>query len=100
MRIAILSLMLFTLLGAAAKHSVDIKGMKFSPAALTVKTGDTVTWTNSDDRDHTVNAGDKSFSSGKLGPGETFSFTFKKAGKFAYSCSYHPRMKATITVQD
>jgi len=26
--------------------------MKYNPTAITVKTGDTVTWTNADQRDH------------------------------------------------
>jgi plastocyanin len=81
-------------------HKIDIKDLKFSPANLDIKVGDTVEWTNSDDRDHTVVADDESFKSDNLSNGQTFKFTFKSKGKFKYSCSYHPRMKGTITVSE
>jgi plastocyanin len=31
--------------------------------------------------------------------GATFGFTFTKAGTFAYHCSIHPSMTATVVVQ-
>ena len=83
-----------------AKHSVAMEGMKFSPDKLDIRTGDTVEWTNNDDRDHNVTARDNSFKSDNLSHGEKYSYTFKKAGKFAYSCSLHPRMKGTINVSE
>lgn len=89
------------LLGAAPKGTttrVTIDNMSFSPAAVSVKPGDTVAWTNRDGQDHTVTAGDGSFDSGNLKPGDTFSYTFTKAGKFSYRCSLHPRMKGSVTV--
>lgn len=78
---------------------VNIKGMKYDPASVTVKAGDTLTWTNGDQRDHSVAAADGSFSSGNIGPGATYSFVFTKPGKFEYSCSLHPRMKGVVIVQ-
>jgi plastocyanin len=83
----------------STSHDVSIKDMKFDPADLDIAVGDTVTWTNNDDRDHTVVAKDKTFQSDNLSKGDTYQYTFKKAGKFSYSCSYHPRMKGTITVE-
>jgi plastocyanin len=76
----------------------------FSPATLTIKAGTTVTWKNTTTVSHTVTSDDgKSFDSGTANPiaaqSGTFSFTFTKAGTFAYHCSIHPFMKATITVQ-
>jgi plastocyanin len=79
---------------------ISIKGMRFDPSTLTIKPGQTVTWTNSDDRDHTVNAIDGSFKSGNLAAGASYQYTFKKKGKFPYACSYHPRMKAVIVVAE
>jgi len=81
-----------------AKHAVSIEGMKFTPDKLDIDVGDTVEWTNNDVHDHTVTAKDGSFKSDNIGNGQTFSHTFKKAGKFAYSCSLHPRMKGQINV--
>jgi plastocyanin len=83
-----------------AKKSVSIKDMQFQPAAIEVQAGDTVTWTNNDDRDHTVVADDGSFKSDNISAGGKFVYKFTKAGKFSYACSYHPRMKGTVTVTD
>ncbi|CAN5686590.1 hypothetical protein BH09PLA1_BH09PLA1_14530 [soil metagenome] len=79
-------------------HSVTIDNLKFQPGDLQITVGDSVEWTNNDDRDHTVVAKDGSFQSGNLGNGAVYKYTFKKTGKFTYGCSLHPRMKGTITV--
>jgi plastocyanin len=97
MRMCLPTILLLALLGAATNHSVDIKQMQFTPSSLKIKAGDSVTWTNSDDRDHSVTG--SGISSGKISPGGTFSYTFKKAGTYTYTCSYHPRMKGTVTVE-
>jgi plastocyanin len=81
------------------KHTVSMKDKKFAPAGLTIKAGDTVVWTNNDEHDHTVVADDGSFKSGNIGAGDTFRHEFKKKGKHGYSCTYHPRMKGSITVE-
>ena len=102
---AILSIALALPLWVQAKptkpvtHTVNIKGMKYTPASLTIKAGDTINWENADQRDHTVVAADGSFNSGNIGPGAMFSFTFPKAGKFEYACTLHPRMRGVVTVQ-
>jgi len=78
-------------------------GSGYQPAVITVKKGDTVTWVNEDDRDHTVYSDDpkdKDFRSDNLGNGDTYSHKFDKAGKFPYHCKYHPRMHGTVTVSD
>lgn len=81
-----------------AKPAVSIKDMKFNPDTLEVTVGQTVTWTNADDQDHTVIESNNVFKSDNIKPAKTFSYKFDKAGKFSYACSYHPRMKGTITV--
>jgi plastocyanin len=85
---------------AASTHTVMIKGYAYSPASLTVNVGDTVTWTNMDTAPHTVTvtSGPEKFASANLAKGESFSFTFSKAGTYAYYCAVHPDMKATVTV--
>lgn len=80
-------------------NSITISGFAFDPQSLTVKVGTKVTWTNHDGVTHTVTADDKTFSSGPLSSGKSFSFTFTKAGTYTYHCSMHPGMKATIVVQ-
>lgn len=82
-----------------AKNAVTIQNMAFSPATLTVKVGDKVTWTNQDSVGHSATADDSSFDTGVIAQGQSGSNTFAKAGTYTYHCSVHPNMKATIIVQ-
>ena len=77
---------------------VTIQNFAFAPPTLAITTGTTVTWTNKDQIAHTATADDQSFDSGNLNTGQTWSFTFNQPGTFAYTCTYHPYMKGTITV--
>ncbi len=43
--------------GDGTLHQVSIKGFAFTPQEVTVKVGDTVTWTNEDAAYHTVTGG-------------------------------------------
>ena len=78
---------------------VSIKSFKFVPADVSIKVGDTVVWTNEDSAAHTVESSDNVFRSDELSKGDTFSFTFSKAGKHDYSCGIHPSMHGSVTVQ-
>jgi plastocyanin len=84
----------------AKVRTITIKDLKYDPAKITIKVGQTIQWVNKDDHDHTVIAKDKSFESESLGNGETFKHTFKKAGKYEYYCRFHPRMKAVVIVEE
>ena len=76
----------------------QIKGFTFPDGNRTIAVGTTVVWTNFDGAVHTVTAADKSFDSGRMAKGKTFSHTFKTVGKFDYICDIHQFMKASITV--
>lgn len=78
---------------------VKIDNFTFNAATITVKVGTTVTWTNGDDIPHTVVAKDKSFKSKVLDTGDTFAFTFSKAGQYDYYCSLHPHMTGQVIVK-
>jgi plastocyanin len=84
---------------AVATDKVSIENMAFTPAAIKVKVGTTVTWTNNDSIAHTVTAdsGDGP-NSGNLDPGKSYSFTYKTAGTFSYHCEIHPDMTGTVQV--
>jgi plastocyanin len=76
-----------------------ISNFAFDPPSMTVKVGTKVTWMNQDSATHTVVADDgKTFTSGGIAQGQTYSFTFTTAGTIPYHCSVHPQMKATIVV--
>lgn len=83
-----------------AAGTLSIKDFAFTPAALTIKAGSTVTVTNHDSATHTWTATNKAFDSGDLATGKTFTFTFTftKPGTYSYLCSIHPSMHGTVTV--
>jgi plastocyanin len=84
---------------AATTHTIVIKAMKYQPAELEVRVGDTVEWKNEDFVAHTVTARDKSFDSGKIAPGSSWKITLNKAGTIDYGCVPHPNMKGRLVVK-
>jgi plastocyanin len=73
---------------AAEKATITITSFQFTPKTLTVAVGTTVVWFNKEGR-HTVQADKGEFKSDVLTDGKSFEFTFSKAGKYAYHCSFH-----------
>ena len=82
---------------ATSGNAVTIVDFGFNPGTITVKAGTTVTWTNTGVT-HTVTSNTGLFDSGHLGSGDTFTFTFSKAGTYAYHCAIHSAMKGEVTV--
>ncbi len=89
---------------------------RFQPQELTIRAGESVTWTNSSKDVHTVTCdrdrakmkddvsyptGAKAFHSGDLQPGQTWRHTFKEPGVYRYVCVNHENegMKGTILVK-
>jgi plastocyanin len=79
-------------------NEVFLQGMAFSPSTITVTAGTTITWTNKDAVTHNVTSNPALFSSGAMGNGATYSFTFPDKGTFSYTCTIHPSMKGTVVV--
>ncbi|MGH2468480.1 MAG: cupredoxin domain-containing protein [Chloroflexota bacterium] len=84
---------------AASTSAVSISNYAFVPATLHLSVGSKVTWTNKDPSNHTVTAKNGAFDSSDLQRGQSFTFTFSKAGTYAYYCRVHPFMTGTIVVQ-
>ncbi|MBE1493731.1 plastocyanin [Amycolatopsis lexingtonensis] len=84
----------------AATQQVMMQGYAYSPASLTVRVGDTVTWTQHDDAPHDVvtTSAPVAFRSPRLSAGQSWSYTFRQPGTYAYYCSVHPDMRASVTV--
>ena len=82
---------------------VAIAGFLFGPEALTVRVGDTVTWTSSDDTQHTVTGRDgeakATLDSESMRKDGTYAATFDGPGAYEYFCVFHPNMQGTITVE-
>lgn len=82
-----------------AGAAIMIRNFAFVPQLLTIKPGTTVIWTNVDEDPHTATAVAKAFRSPALDTGGKFSFTFTKAGDYAYFCSLHPHMTGKVIVR-
>lgn len=82
--------------GGGTIHHVTIKNFAFTPQEITIKVGDTVTWTHQDSVPHTTTG--NIWDSGHLGQGKTYSKTFDKAGTYDYICTIHPSMKGKVIV--
>jgi plastocyanin len=76
----------------------NVGSNSFSPNPVEVKVGETVTWINDDSGRHTVTSKDGFFDSGMMGKGQSFSYTFDKAGEYTYHCEPHPNMVGTVVV--
>ncbi len=87
--------------------TVSIDDEAFMPATLTVKAGTTVTFVNNGQalhwpasNPHPIHTGMPGFDSRKgLATGETYSFTFTKAGTFGMHDHLNTRLIGTIVVQ-
>jgi plastocyanin len=88
-------------LPAAAKVAATVIDNRFQPNALNVAIGSTVTWTNNGNNIHTLTSTDGLFDSGGLLGGQSFSFTFSKAGTYRLICRQHGLngMASSVVVQ-
>ena len=76
---------------------VAMKNMKFSPATIEIKKGNTVEWKNDDITPHTATSA--AFDSGSIASDAGWRHTFTQAGSFPYYCTFHPEMKGTVVVK-
>lgn len=83
---------------------IEMNQLEYTPATLTIKVGDTVTWQNTDRMAHTVTAdatkarnkasarlpeGAEPWDSGNIAGGESWSRRFDATGEYAYFCIPH-----------
>lgn len=88
--------------GGETGETVSLSGGRFSPSALSIPAGTTVTFT--DTTGHTVTEG----SDGEAvddpivdeeGGADPIEVTFDEAGTFNITCRIHPGMNMTVTVE-
>jgi plastocyanin len=80
--------------------AVSITHVAFVPNNVQVQTGDTVTWTNNDTVNHQLVSQQAGIGSPIVTPGNSWSFTFTKTGKFSIADSLNkkfPKMTVTVT---
>src|SRR5256712_1928156 len=82
----------------AATSAVTIQNFAFSPTPLTIRAGDTVTWTNRDGAQHSAFFND-GFKTLVLSQGQSASLVFTSAGTLNYVCGIHgAAMPGTVIV--
>lgn len=89
---------------AAAPVTVTIKSFQFMPAELTVPSGTTVTWNNTDKILHTATSGKPGAPDGRFhgempDAGTSYGTTLTGAGVYEYFCSRHEQMLGKVVVQ-
>jgi plastocyanin len=108
----------------SSSGGVDMRGHEFAPETITVRAGETVTWSNSTDEVHTVTAFDDgvpegaeyfasggapnedaardALSAGLMESGDEFSHTFEQPGTYEYFCIPHEDdgMTGTVVVEE
>ncbi len=84
---------------AAGAQTVKIAGFEFAPKTVTVKAGTRITWVNEDATNHTVTFTTGPGDLGNVDSHKKLKASFKKPGRYAYVCQYHPNMKGTVVVQ-
>jgi plastocyanin len=82
----------------SAAHSVKIDSLAYDPAAISIKSGETVEWKNTDIVPHTVTSLDGKIDSKVILPGASWQMSFSNPGTIQYSCQIHPNMKGSISI--
>lgn len=81
------------------KHTVEIVGFEFKPAQLRVARGDTIVWLNRDAVPHSATATNRTWDSGNIAAGASWSLVTTTSSAGDYFCVLHPSMKAKFTVR-
>lgn len=77
----------------------DIVNFCFDPDIIRVAPGETVTWTNRDQADHTVTGVAGSFGTYEsIRPGASVAYTFRRDGLYPFFCVLHPGMVGVVSV--
>lgn len=89
--------------------SVNIEDYDYAPSLITITAGQSIRWTNTGAKLHSVTSDSGVFSSAYLSgagtdvygqptAGGNYTRTFSSAGRFPYHCGVHDYMKGTVVV--
>ena len=100
--IALATLPVLAVPALAAEHFVDQRDLMFAPAAMTIKAGDTVRFTDTDRIAHNitiVNPDGSAEDKGMSTYSQHIVVQFDKPGVYKVLCRIHPNMNMVITVE-
>ena len=83
---------------ASVTKTVKITATAFSPASVTIHTGDAIKWSNKDTKAHQVVANNGAFASPTIAAGRTWTHTFNTAGTYKYHDALHPALTGKVVV--
>ncbi|MDO5705179.1 MAG: amicyanin [Paracoccus sp. (in: a-proteobacteria)] len=83
---------------------VEIDKLKYLTPEITIKAGETVTWTNLEVMPHNAHfiggvVGDEALQGPMLKKGESWTVRFNEAGTYDYHCTPHPFMRGKVIVE-
>jgi len=91
--------------GGGTSNNCSYTETCFNPSILSISPGNTVTWANGDNVEHSVVSGlpyakqtGTVFDSGAIAPGKTYSFTFQDPGTYKYFDKVDKWMVGEVTV--
>ncbi len=88
-----------TMTATPAAPTVRLVNFGYQPTTITVYGGEVVEWVHSTtSAEHSTTSTQGFWDSGRLGPGQTFSFQFDTPGIYNYYCTVHPLMTGSISV--
>jgi len=85
---------------AGRSFKAGMKSLSFQPNRIEITAGTAVTWTNNDPLEHSVTAVDRSFDSGLIPSGRSWTYTFTRPGTYQFFCQPHPFMKGVVVVKE
>src|ERR1051325_9731877 len=84
----------------AQAASIAITKTGFVPSSVTIHSGESITWTNSDAVDHQVSSTKASLASPVMHSGQSYSFMFATAGNFSVTDLLNKKVRAgTVSVK-
>lgn len=81
----------------AGEREIRIVDERFTPNTITIRAGQTVTFVNADDDEHTATG--PGFDTGEMQPGDSATITFDKPGTFDFVCQFHSEMRGQVIVE-
>ena len=84
----------------AEGSQITIQDFAFQPTNATISIGETVTWSNTDNVEHSIIDSGIAFQADPFDSGESFRHTYDKAGEYSYFCGIHGSMTGTVIVTE
>lgn len=79
------------------EQEIRIVDERFTPNTITIQAGQSVTFVNADDDEHSATG--PGFDTGKMLPGDRVTIRFDTPGTYDFVCQFHSEMRGTVIVE-